>query len=115
MVSEQGRDAYRVFLQAISEVDDEDIRAAINDHIRSVHGFIVAELAKAQEAGAVRDRFSATVLAWSLISMGLGLRRPHRPGRQGARHLDDKGMHLSDVLARVLVGKQAEHPPKPYA
>lgn len=112
MVSEQGRDAYRVFLQAISEVDDEAIQAAITDHIRAVHGFIERELTKAQEAGQVRDRFSAKVLAWSLISMGLGYGALTALGVKGHDSLDDKGMHLSDVLARVLIGKQAEPPKK---
>jgi AcrR family transcriptional regulator len=113
MVTEEGRDAYRVFLQSISEVDDDDIRGAINDHIKSLHAFIVRELAEAQQTGAVRDRFSASVLAWSLISMGLGYGALTALGVRGHNELDDKGMHLSDVLARVLVGKQAEHPPKP--
>jgi AcrR family transcriptional regulator len=112
MVSGEGRDAYRVFLQAISEVEDEDIRRAISDHIRSLHAFIVGELAEAQKTGAVRDRFSAEVLAWSLISMGLGYGALTALGVEGHNERDDKGMHLSDVLARVLVGKSAETPPK---
>ncbi len=112
MVSDEGREAYRVFLQAISEVDDADIRKAINDHIKSLHAFIVAELAEAQKTGAVRDRFSAGVLAWSLISMGLGYGALTALGVEGHNKVDEKGMHLSDVLARVLVGKQAEKPPK---
>ena len=112
MVSEEGRDAYRVFLQAISEVDDDDIRGAINEHIRSLHAFIVGELAEAQKTGAVRDRFSAEVLSWSLISMGLGYGALTALGVEGHNERDAKGMHLSDVLARVLVGKPAEAPPK---
>jgi AcrR family transcriptional regulator len=58
---------------------------AITDHIRSVHGFIERELAKAQEAGRPRplQRHRPRLVAHL---HGPGLRRPHRPGRQGARH-----------------------------
>lgn len=112
MVTNEGRDAYRVFLQAISEVEDEGIRDAISNHIKSLHEFIVAELTTAQKTGAVRDRFSAGVLAWSLISMGLGYGALTALGVQGHNDRDEKGMHLSDVLARVLVGKPAEQPRK---
>lgn len=108
MVSPEGRDAYRVFLQAISEVEDEAIREAVSGHISSVHGFIVKELEKAQQEGSVSDRFSPAVLAWSLISMGLGYGALSALGIEGHGKKDDRGVHLSDVLARVLVGKQAE-------
>lgn len=36
MVTGGGREAYRVFLQAISEVDDEAIAQAVNAHIQAV-------------------------------------------------------------------------------
>src|SRR5690606_15735066 len=39
MVSERGRDAYGVFLQAITEVDDEEIHKAWNAHSRSLQQF----------------------------------------------------------------------------
>lgn len=110
MVSEEGRDAYRVFLQAISEVEDGDIENAINDHIMSLHAFINDEIAKAQKANAVPVRFTSGVLAWSLISMGLGYGALTALGISGHNTPDDKGVHLSDVLARVLVGKPAEKP-----
>ena len=108
MVSPEGRDPYRVFLQAISEVEDEKIREAVADHIGSVHAFIMAELERAQREGAVSDRFTPYVLAWSLISMGLGYGALSALGLEGQRQKDERGVHLSDVLARVLVGKPAE-------
>jgi AcrR family transcriptional regulator len=110
MVSPEGRDAYRVFLQAISEVEDEDIRAAVSGHIDSVHTFIRVELETAQKTGAVSDRYSAQVLAWTLISIGLGYGALAALGVDGQSRKDDRGVHVSDVLARVLVGKQAAFP-----
>jgi AcrR family transcriptional regulator len=110
MVSPEGRDAYRVFLQAISEVEDADIREAVRHHIDSVHGFVRDELRRAQDAGSVSDRYSAEVLAWVLISVGLGYGALSALGVEGQSKKDDRGVHLSDVLARVLVGKQAAEP-----
>lgn len=110
MVSPEGRDAYRVFLQAISEVEDGAIRKAVSDHIGSVHTFIRDELIRAQQDGAVSDRFSAEVLAWVLITMGLGYGALSALGVEGHGRKDERGVHLSDVLARVLVGKQASEP-----
>ena len=112
MVTDEGREAYRVFLQAISEVEDDEIRDAISDHIKSLHAFIERELTKAQDHGAVSARFSAQVLAWSLITMGLGYGALTALGVEGHNQTDPKGVHLSDVLARVLVGKPAEKPKK---
>lgn len=110
MVSPEGRDAYRVFLQAISEVEDEEIKDAVSGHIDTVHAFIRDELLRAQQGGAVSERFSAVVLAWTLISMGLGYGALTALGIEGHGHKDDRGVHVSDVLARVLVGKQAADP-----
>ncbi|USO00284.1 MAG: TetR/AcrR family transcriptional regulator [Phycisphaeraceae bacterium] len=108
MVSPEGRDAYLVFLQAISEVEDDAIREAVADHISSVHTFIRDELERAQQGGAVSDRYTPGVLAWSLISMGLGYGALSALGIEGHGQKDERGIHLSDVLARVLVGRQAE-------
>ncbi len=104
MVSAQGRDAYRVFLQAISEVEDEGIQRAVNEHIASVHAFLEAELQRAQQAHRVTNKFTAEVLAWLLINIGMGY------GMLSALKItghgtDAEGTHVQEVLARVLVGK----------
>ena len=112
MVSPDGRDAYRVFLQAISEVEDEKIRNAVSGHIDSVHAFIRAELERAQQQGSVSERFTPGVLAWSLITMGLGYGALSALGVEGHGKKDEHGVHLSDVLARVLVGKPSVEPPR---
>jgi len=104
MVSTQARDAYRVFLQAISEVEDQAIQNAVNEHIASVHTFLATELERAQQAHRVTNKFSADILAWLLIDIGMGY------GMMSAlkihnHSIDPAGTHVQQVLARVLVGK----------
>jgi AcrR family transcriptional regulator len=104
MVSERGRHAYRVILQAISEVEDPVIHDALRNHIRSLHAFLAEELDAAQSEHKVTARFSAEILAWILIDIGLGygvLSAMNIPG-QG---VDQQGVHIRDVTARLLVGR----------
>jgi AcrR family transcriptional regulator len=104
MVSDRGRSAYRVILQSISEVDDTDIHAALKQHIRSLHAFLAEEIQGAQESHRVTTRFSADIIAWLLIDIGLGY------GVLSAmsiadHNLDPGGEHVQLVLGRILVGK----------
>jgi len=104
MVSETGRTEYRVFLQAISEVEDDKIQEAINEHIARVHAFLATELERAQKAHRVTNKFSAEVLAWLMINIGMGY------GMMSAFKItghgtDADGVHVQEVLARVLVGR----------
>jgi len=104
MVSDRGRAGYRVFLQAISEVDDEEIHKALSDHITKVHEFLVREIELAQAQHKVTARFSAEVVAWLLINIGMGygvMSAMNIPGHGR----DDQGGHVQEVLARVLVGR----------
>jgi len=109
MVSVEGRAAYRVFLQAISEADDEEIHAALEAHIRKVHAFIRRELEAAQGAGRVTAHYSAEVMAWLMIHMGLGYGAVSAMSVRG-HGTDEHGTHVADVLARVLVGRGAASP-----
>lgn len=108
MVSKEGRAGYRVFLQAISEVDDEDIHRAVSDHIGLVHAFLVQELQVAQQRKRVTDRFSAELIAWLLIDIGMGYGVLSAMGVPG-QGFDSQGNHVKDVLARVLVRKPDQH------
>lgn len=103
MVSEQGRRAYRVFLQATTETDDPDIRAAIDKHIRSLHGFVLNEVVAAQNAHRVTARYPAPLIAWLLIDIGLGYGVLSAMGIEGHGQ-DDQGGHVQHVLARILTG-----------
>jgi AcrR family transcriptional regulator len=111
MVSERGRRAYRVILQAISEVDDPVIHDALRTHIKSLHAFLVEELEGAQKDHKVTQRFSAEIVAWMLIHLGLGygvLNAMNIPG-QG---MDHAGVHVRDIISRLLVGREAKAEPK---
>jgi len=108
MVSREGRDAYRVFLQAITEVDDDEIRKAWGTHIHSLHQFLAMELARAQENRRVTRHFPAELIAWLLIDIGLGY------GVLSAMRVEDHNfdaggeMHVQQLLTRVLVGRAAD-------
>ncbi len=102
MVSAKGKGPYRVFLQSISEVDDESIHAAVSEHIASVHAFIAREISAAQEARQVTDKFSADVIAWMLLHMGMGYGVMSAMAIAGHGR-DGEGTHVRDVLERVLV------------
>ncbi len=107
MVSDRGRFAYRVILQAISEVDDPVIHAALRGHIKSLHAFLAEEIQHAQEEHKVTSRFSAEIISWLLIDIGMGY------GVLSAMDItghgkDSAGNHVQAVLARILVGKAGE-------
>lgn len=103
MVSERGRNAYRVILQAISETEDPVIHDALRNHIKSLHAFLAEELEAAQKDHKVTGRFSAEIIAWMLIHLGLGYGVLNAMGiaNQG---VDQGGIHIKDVIARMLVG-----------
>lgn len=103
MVSERGRFAYRVILQAISETEDEVIHDALRTHIKSLHAFIVDELEAAQKDHKVTGRFTAELMAWLLIHVGLGYGVLDAMNIQGQGR-DTEGGHVNAVIARLLVG-----------
>ena len=105
MVTERGRHAYRVILQAISETDDAAIHEALRNHIKALHAFLAEELEAAQKDHKVTSRFSAEIIAWLLIHNGLGYGVLTAMGipNQGVDH---SGVHIKDVIARLLVGRE---------
>ena len=112
MVSEQGRAGYRVLLQSISEVEDPLIHKAVSDHMTRLHAFITREIERAQEAHKVTTRFSAGVIAWVLVNVGMGygvLTAMDVPGHG----FDASGVHVKDVLARILVGREGQKSESP--
>src|SRR5215510_3097069 len=105
MVSERGQYAYRVFLQAISEVDDPVIHDALRTHIKSLHAFLVDELEAAQKDHKVTSRFSAEIIGWMLIHNGLGYGVLDAMAISG-QGTDSQGTRSRDVIARMLVGRE---------
>lgn len=112
MVSEEGREGYRVLLQSISEVDDPLIHKAVSDHMTRLHAFITREIERAQEAHKVTTRFSAGVIAWVLVNVGMGYGVLTAMGVPG-HGFDASGVHVKDVLARILVGRDGQKSEKP--
>ncbi len=107
MVSKTGRAGYRVLLQSISEVEDTLIHKAVSDHMTRLHAFITREIERAQESHRVTNRFSAGVIAWVLVNVGMGygvLTAMDVPGHG----FDASGTHVKDVLARILVGRDPQ-------
>lgn len=103
MVSDEGRDAYRVVLQAITVSDDPTIHEAIQKHFAAVHEFLTAEIERAQDSHRVTSRIDGSLIAWLLIDVGLGYGVLSALGVQG-HGISDKGQHVRDVVARILVG-----------
>lgn len=104
MVSTRGREAYRVLLQSITESGDEQIRSAVTNHIRSVHEFIKREIERAQEGHRVTTRYSAEILAWLMIHVGMGYGVVTALGVE--RHgFDESGAHVQEIISRLLVGR----------
>lgn len=94
-------------MRFITESNDEQIRAAVSNHIRSVHAFLVKEVERAQEARSVVTRFSAEILAWLLIHVGMGYGVVTALGVE--RHgFDESGAHVQEIISRLLVGGRGE-------
>jgi len=106
MVSGEGREGYRVLLQSIAEIEDEQIHAAVAQHMTTLHGFIVGEIRRAQETHKITRRFSAEIIGWVLVSIGLGYGVLEAMGVPNHGR-DLSGVSVRDVLARILIGPEA--------
>ncbi|MEC9373950.1 MAG: helix-turn-helix domain-containing protein [Planctomycetota bacterium] len=103
MVTNKGRGVYRVIVQAMTEIDDEEILAALQRHIIALHQFVTREVVKAQENEQVSRRFSPEITAWLLLHLGLGygvLAPLSIPGH--AR--DAQGLHVRQVVEQLMLG-----------
>lgn len=110
MVTTKGRGAYRVIIQAMTEVEDPKIQQALNEHIHRLHDFLAAEVARAQEAGNVSKRFGADVTAWALIHLGLGYGVLAAMGLHGTSR-DNTGLSIQEMLGKLMLGDAPTHPP----
>lgn len=101
-MTHHGREAYRVLMQAITEVDDGEVQKAVAKHFFELHRFIAKELNAAQAERKLARLFSAELIAWVLIDIGLGygVLEALRVPNQGE---DKKGRSVRDVLERLLV------------
>jgi AcrR family transcriptional regulator len=104
MVSAEGAGPYRVLLQAITEVNDPEIQKAVAGHFKKLHEFLTREIKRAQDEKKVRHVFSAELIAWTLIHVGLGYGVLTALGVQGTDD-DPTGQQVQGMLERILVGR----------
>lgn len=103
MVTLKGHIRYRVIVQAMTEVEDPDIRKALQDHIASLAASLEREIRAAQQSGIVSRRFSPELTASTLICLGLGY------GTLSALHMpnlgtDTRGTYIEDIIGLIMLG-----------
>lgn len=103
MVTNRGRGVYRIIVQAMTEIDDEQILEALQHHMQALQAFLSNEVRRAQDAGHVSKRFSPDVTAWILIHLGLGYGVLAPVGVPGHAR-DSSGVHVRDVVERMMLG-----------
>ena len=99
----EGRAAYRVMLQAISEAEDPVIAEALRGHFNQLHTFLEDEIKDAQDSRRVGRRFSPDIIAWLLIhlAMGYGVLDALGVAGEGAY----KGSDVQDVIRKILLAR----------
>lgn len=109
MVSPEGREPYRVLLQAITETGDAEIRKAVAEHFHDVHEFLAKELKRAQDERKSMKSFSPELIAWTLIHVGLGygVLAALRVEHQGE---DAEGTHVQDLIERLILPRLHDDP-----
>lgn len=101
--------AYRVILQSITEVDDEVIHRAVDEHFHAMHAFLVQEVEAAQKAGRVRERFPADMIAWMLIDVALGYGVLQAMGVSETNRTAS-GASLPQMIAEILLPRRSLSP-----
>ncbi|MBL0927369.1 MAG: TetR/AcrR family transcriptional regulator [Phycisphaerales bacterium] len=107
LAHDRGRGIYRVLVQAMMEIEEPDILAAIQRHVQELHKFVSAQVVVAQQEGLVSKAFSPEITAWTLLHLGLGygilapLNIPHHAE-------DDRGMRVRDVVELLMLGEHAK-------
>lgn len=104
MVANRGRGIYRVIVQAMTEVEDPMILEALNEHVRTLHAFLMREVQVAQDSNRVSKRFTPELTAWALIHMGLGF---GVLSAMGVPHhgVDGQGHTIVDLLGELMLGQ----------
>jgi AcrR family transcriptional regulator len=105
MVSNRGRGVYRVIVQAMTEIEDDQILAALQRHMINLHIIISHEVDLAQQSKYVSERFSPDITAWMLIHLGLGYGVIAPLGVPGHAR-DESGVHVRDVIEQLMLGVQ---------
>lgn len=104
--SDRGRGIYRVIVQAMMEIEDPEILAAIQRHLKNLHAFVTREVVKAQEEGHVSKFFTPEITAWTLLHLGLGYGVIAPLGIEGHAQ-DERGVRVRDVIEQLMLGAHA--------
>ncbi len=68
----ENKAAEKILFQAISEVDDEEIRASLRDHFAAFAGFMSEIVRRGQDMGRVDARIDDIMAGWVILSFGIG-------------------------------------------
>jgi len=66
--------------QAVSEADDEEIRAAVRENFANYVQFVAETLAEGKRRGLVRQDADSTLIAWQFLGIGLTMDLMHLLG-----------------------------------
>jgi len=100
----EGRDAYRVMLQAISEAEDPVIAEALREHFNQLHSFLETEIKDAQDTRQVGRRFGPDIIAWLLIHLAMGYGVLDAMGVAGDGVY--RGSDVQDVIRKILLARE---------
>lgn len=106
-VTPRGSGIYRVILQAMMEIDDPEIRLAIQKHVQALHRFVSDEIRRVQDDGLVSKAFSPEVTAWTLLHLGLGY-GVLSPLEIELHAKDERGVRVRDVIEVLMLGSHAK-------
>ncbi|MEO0513241.1 MAG: TetR/AcrR family transcriptional regulator [Planctomycetota bacterium] len=98
---EQGRAAYRVIIQGVTEAGHPETRAAIEEHFNTLHAFLSKEIAAGQAEHRIWTRFDADLIAWVLIDVALGYGLLEALRVRGHGHA--AGESVQSVVRRLLL------------
>ncbi len=62
----------KIMFQAISEVDEPDIREDLREHFREFVEFISQLIARGKSEGLIREEIDEVMAAWLILSVGIG-------------------------------------------
>ena len=104
--TDKGRGIYRVIMQAMMEIKDPDILAALQSHMTQIHAFVAHEVERAQEEGRVSKHFTPGITAWTLLQLGLGY-GVLAPLNIEHHAMDERGVRVRDLVAELMLGEHA--------
>lgn len=67
----------RLFYEAISEIDDPQVRRVVRENFLAMAGFVEALLREGRERGTVRDDIDPRVAAWHFMAIGFSFDLVH--------------------------------------